>query len=288
MKQQDEKQTTTRQHYIPQFYMKSWLNNYSKIHYLNIKEKRIGIVGSTKSICCKDNCYELGKLEDKFILRNKYEKEYQMIEDKVAPLLKKLFLLFDVNENNSLILRKEEKELLKEFVITTYTRNPKYNLNNDVKDICNDNHLYELQEILSRMFVNKKIENNIMENIVRNIIALPNPNYSNNMLGGSLYRQIETYINDLHISILKTNNNFVFSDFPILFYDEPKLVYFPLSPNYALLFSSKNIISKPNRIYNICDEDAMFFNIGYIQLNVCEYIYSNNDTNLQQILDVIK
>ena len=279
---------TKRQHYVPQFYMKYWSRTENNnITYLDIYKKYIGYI-SPKTICCSQCQYEIGKIGKEYMCPNKFEDGYGKLETQISIMLNKLFPIMDDNCSSTLIFSSIEKELIRRFVITMYLRNPKYDINLFLNEAYNEK-LQDIQKMLDIMF-NNRVDTNIVQKIIRNImISSDMKQCDGEMLGGILYRNLEKIIKSLYISILRSNNSFIFSDMPVII--ERNSIYMPLSPKYAIIFGEKCVVKKPNRIVDISDEEAMKFNKRYLYKNYadpCEYLYSQNSKKGKLLLENIK
>lgn len=279
---------TKRQHYVPQFYMKYWLCDGSKnLYYLDIKSKRTGYC-SPKAICYGDYQYEIGKVGNNYVCPNKFENKYGELETQVSNLLQKLFPILDLNDSSVLIFSPEEKEILRKFVLTTFLRNANLDMDSFL-DYAYDENLQLYQNLINKLF-SKRVDSDIMKNIVKNVAISSDMNWcEEDMLGGMLYRMLESPVKSLNIGILRSNNAFIFSDVPV--HLEGHSIYMPLSPRYAIMYGRKKIILHPNKICDISYVDAVKMNRTYlmhVEECPCRYLYARDDKQGRQILDELK
>ena len=279
---------TKKQHYVPQFYMKYWLcDNGENIYYLDLKNKRTGR-SYPKSICFKDCQYEIGKIRDKYVCPNKFEDEYGKLETQVSNTLRRLFPIMDKNNSAALIFFPEEKELLRKFVLTMFLRNPNLNMTSFWDDVYNT-YLVPYQDVVDEVFLGYA-DHDMVRKIMQNITILPDiDKCGEDILGGMLYRKLETWVKTLRIVVLRSEDSFIFSDVPV--HMEEHSIYMPLSPKYALLFGRKNIIQRSNRIYDILYTDAMKLNRAYLNIMkdcTCNYLYAQDNELGRRILAEIK
>lgn len=278
----NNEQFTKKQHYVPQFYMKSWCDEDGKMAYLNVEKGQCSHI-APKSCCYIENGYEYGKIKDNWVLPNDMEKKYGDLEDKVGKLLKRAFSMLKDNANHdALIFNKDEKRLLKEFAVTMIIRNPTLDTNGTEIKIC-ENELRHIEATLDELSFEYDPE--LLQNIVKQLIRNHDfPNDNDLQIGGSMYRAFMEPIETAKLYVMKSNNKFVFSSNPGVFWGNKEYtsLYLPISPMYALYFTTKNVVLRPNKINVIPDENAYMLNKFY-KLNGAEYIYASDSSLFQFI-----
>ncbi len=89
----DEKQLTKNQHYVPQFYLRKFLNGSNQVEILDCRRKKIITPRGTKGICCEDFFYglETGAQDE---ISQHVEDGFQQIEHRIStgidPIIAKL------------------------------------------------------------------------------------------------------------------------------------------------------------------------------------------------------
>ena len=117
---------TKRQHYVPQFLLRNFSTN-SKTVYVWDRRKEKGFSTSLDNICYETDLYEVKWRNNKpelgeYILDNKIEKEFSILEGKTATLFKDISQ--KIKTSNKILLSENQKEVLIEFITTLYLRNP--------------------------------------------------------------------------------------------------------------------------------------------------------------------
>ena len=120
---------TEKEHYVPQFYLRSFTNSEGKIETYDSAQKRF-FSAYPKDLCFEKNTYEtpFEEANEKlggFVTRNDIEKIYSMYEYRFSKLLKVISQRCVPAQNkNALILSSEEKDTLCKFVVNLLVRNP--------------------------------------------------------------------------------------------------------------------------------------------------------------------
>ena len=127
------KQHTSKQPYVPRFLLKLFSYDRKHVYVLNREQNNKIYRVAADSICYENDLYdekwndaieELGK----YVLDNQVEDYLACLEEKTAPLIKNIISAIQ-SGTRQLVFNKEEKQLLIEFIVTLYLRNP-YTLRN--------------------------------------------------------------------------------------------------------------------------------------------------------------
>lgn len=274
---------THKQHFVPQFYLEKWYDDkINKLYGLNLTYDTIKQY-TTKQCCYAKDLYEYGKIKDNYLCFNEMEKYYGIIETQMGQWYKKIIpILQNKNNTNALILTKEEKTLVQNFIILTYIRNPLFDTTDFDRDLCNI-EFAELISILNTMF-NSDNWNELLTNMLKQ--EQSKIVYSkDNIIAGNYYRKVLECFENVYVFILKSNNKFITSDNPVSIGQDG--IYFPLCPEFAILYVNKesynkNQIIKPNKITILNDNDVMLFNSFYLK-HRNTYLYSCDKTILEEL-----
>lgn len=285
----DMKSMTKKQHYVPQFYMRYWINGESKmLAYFDLKNKRLGHI-PPKSVCYGQYQYEIGKFGDEYLCPNMFEDKYGELETKVSNMLQRLFAIMDNNDNFALICSKSERELLRRFVVTMFLRNAHFEMESFLDSVLYDEKLQEFRALMD-MLGSGRMDADIVRNIVKNIVVSSDMSQCHGQeLGGILYRMLDEFVEALRMSILRSDNYFVFSDVPV--HLESRGVYMPLSPKYAIIYGDKTVVQYSNRIYDIPYTYAIKLNqtyLNFVEECPCQYLYAEDNERGRKILEGIK
>ena len=283
---------THKQHYVPKFYMKQWIDESGqgevlreKIQYLENAEGAFSTKGPS-GICYKDDIYEIGKLRGQYVCPNMLEEEYGRLESRLAPVIRQIVSKTNINDSDALVLSTEEKEAVIELAANMITRN-KYYIEAVRRD-CGDPEGRKLEEADKSGLVA------IMQNV--ETILQMSPEYrkcnnipeSSNVVGGYADADAKRFLREgKYITILRNKDGaFLFSDNPVIC--DERFVCLPISPCIAIAFVDNQSGCPRNRITDISAEDAMCLNAGYAYLyrkKCCELICGANTQNGRRAME---
>lgn len=271
---------TVNEHYIPRFLLELFKDDDKAFYYMNNDTHYISKV-STKNACCKKDLYETKAQiseNEYYFSRNDIEDNLSKREEEYSKLVKKIISICDNPENKyALILNKEEKELLMEFIANLHLRHPE-RLNEYKDDIpFTEKGNQILQESND---LEKEIQNNGLLEITK--AAFHETRIKQTVLPkeGSYVEYIKEKLLKGSFFILKaTKENFLISD-NIAFFSKDNIIYVPLSCNYAVFASFNKDVSKQKRQNRLCEIDENIVKEINIQLyqNAQKYIYGKKIT----------
>ncbi|WP_193708439.1 DUF4238 domain-containing protein [Alkalibaculum sporogenes] len=270
-----DKEITRRQHYVPQFYLRNFIDN-SKMFWIYNRSKKNINRSRPKDICRVDYLYETewkksNEKLGKYVLLNSMENTFSFQEKEYSKVLNQIFTVCEMPSNqNALICSSTEKNILAQFITNMLLRNPwslrqymQKNCSNDIQGYEELEAIKELLDLLGfggfeslcevankRILLDEKFTGGIPENLIEEVRTM-------------------------NFSILKTEEmKFITSDFPVLYEtfdtDEgiTKLlwIYLPISSKYALFYSGNNVSRNfRNRLVVLENEKATKMNFFYLK-----------------------
>ena len=142
-----------REHFVPQFYLKSFTDNNGLLHVFDRKEDTY-FTCKPENICLERNLYETewenaNEKLGKFVLQNSIEDNFAVAEERYSNILKKLLSVCIKDQNpNAIITVTSERKVLISFIVNLYLRNPWTMKELDVDGISNDINENEEIEII--------------------------------------------------------------------------------------------------------------------------------------------
>lgn len=245
--------TVKNQHYVPRFYLKSFVDDRGYLNVVRRNPIELGKVFRTKpeGVCSKNYLYEVKKRvprdEDRFIEQGVIEAKLGKVEDQLADAYHSLleyldrWVLPEGEECGDLYLKLVI--LISSFIV----RNPKWL--DDVRANA-DVHAADLER--SRFLSDDDVVAMDLNGCSGELGALVELAYLDTALfqyyeGTSLYSLIEMLLGmDCCFYKAIIGANFITASFPVYvaWEDEsdtnPSAAYFPLSPNYAVVFRRKS------------------------------------------------
>jgi len=244
------------QHYVPQFYLKSFANSKKKFSIINIKSREL-----IKDIPYTSQCYEdymYGEDEE-------WEMKLQKLETKWAPLINEILA------NPYEILSKEQKILMNSFISFQRLRTTD----------SRDNTTRMKTEMFSKMtaITSQFLEEELTKEELRYMTNQFANNIDTRQEAGlclKIAKDIESITLDLKmlICINKTNIDFISSDNPIVLIN-------PFQPNHNAPVMSGLIVLTPlsPRISLLCIDEKIYpksKNLDFLELKDKEDIYKMN------------
>lgn len=268
-----EKQKTVKQHFVPQYLLRNFLNDEMKLHVYDLHNKRF-FSTSPEKVCYQDNLYET-KLSDEnqspedFLLCNDIENTFAKYEGNFATVTRKILKICDFPANQkALVLHNGEREWLLKSVANLIIRNPQNLELLGINEMEEDEMTDQIQRDLVAANAVGIYEDEAIYLHAKKRAALT---YE---LDGSLPNKILESLKKLHFSFLYAGKGeFITSDVPVYLHEtkdgKSPSVYFPLSPKVAVLFGTHEKIREcRNRIVFINDEEKVdSFNRGFINLD---------------------
>lgn len=287
-------QNTVKQHYVPQFYLKHFVDDNSLLHIYDLKQKKI-FTQIPKNICYEKNLYET-KWENanpklgEFILQNQIENIFCECESKFSKVLSIILKVCTPLQNpNALILHGEERNIFFQFIINMLVRNPQsmamFSLNEMELDMKNNKEMHLIKALLDyigfggteslycaakkKAFLTEKMENNFPAACIE---VLKNYNY--------------TFFYAKDSSFITSNVPVCVGEDPTIKENDKTSIYFVLSPKVAVLFGNyKNFRNFKNRL--VCIEEKYVKNLNRIFIKHNDnkrFLISNSDENLDLAL----
>lgn len=291
-----ESQMTKKQHYIPQFYMRYFLDEGGKLWvYDRLKEKVFSNV--PQNICWNEWLYEtpweaanpeLGK----FVLHNKIEDEFSRLEGKCNTVLKRIIdICKEPHNKNALICNAEEKKVLTKLVVNMLLRNPWSLKQADVDELSVGVMKDKEIQSISQLF------RDIGFGSAKSLIKAANKKvWLDEEFPESAPQQLVSELLGLNFSILSSDKtSFVTSNFPVLYntYDTEdgithfQMIYMPLHPHFAVLYTNNPIAkSYRNRLVFLPDIEINRMNQFYLKSSVeqTRFIISNKKFTLKALV----
>ena len=249
------------QHYVPQFYLKSW-DESGKLTAFDPKLKKFKRI-APQNICfeknlyetpAKDCCNELGK----YISCNDIENTFCKYENDYANLLKNLLNICTEKNKKALILHSNEKKMFFSFVVNMLIRNPVSMRNMELDTLSDEITKSEFYSKLD--YVLKKMRIGATESIFK---AAQKKAYLTFEYENPLIEELERLD---YCFLLAQKGEFITSDHPVCYGNDLYIktenstcLYMALSPQIAVLFGNyEDSKSRRNRMIlipeNLVDE----------------------------------
>lgn len=290
------KQITKNQHYVPQFYLRNFMNENHELWIYNRLAEKCS-ARNPKSICYEDFLYET-PWEDanselgKYILINDIENELSKYETEYGSLVKKIIeICSDPHNKKALICNADEKKLLANLVANMFLRNPwslnQANVNSFPDDIINNPEIQSIDQLLQ--LLNFGGTGSLIKAANKKV-------WLNAKIHGSVPEKLGSELQHLNIVFLYSKDTpFITSSFPILYEtidstDEIthiKNICLPLHPNLAILYCDNPITRlHRNKIVLVSDKATRQINQSYVKYstNQAKYLISNDKSVLKQLV----
>lgn len=276
---------TKKQHYLPQFYLKNFVGDKGKIWTYDRSKEKI-YACNPRDIACENYLYEtrwenanseLGE----FVLPNHIEKQFAEQEGKYSKLLKRIVEICTNAENEkALICNREEKEILASFVSNMVLRNPWSMEKADLE--CVTDGVMDLKEIKAMDTILQYLGYGGTESLVK---FSSKRIWLDNDFEGGMQQVLQEELRGTNFCILKANNKqFITSSFPVSFGNG---TYFPLSPQFALLYYDEIPYQVKNRMALMPEDEMDFCNNQYIKLSIeqVRFIFAKEKKVLEQLAE---
>ncbi len=283
-----------RQHFVPAFYLRNFANDEGVVWVYDRKEKRV-FHNIPENVCVKNHLYETrwenaSKLLGKYVFYNDIENLFSAKEEIWAPFIKSLLKRIRLNiadNSRALICSREEKEILIDFFLCTFFRNPS-SLNDVVDyyeniDIKGDKEIVENLNALKRQFDSWGFGS--PKSLLRHTTKITT--FDAEMKGSPLNVYTNLFKN-LHLCFIRTKNqSFITSCFPTIFMedDNDKQQYniLPISPSVALLFTDDpSWRDRRNKLTIVTDEMISRINFRYTDYDkdITQFLIAKNKKDL--------
>lgn len=237
---------STKQHIVPVFYLKNFVNDRGKLFCKN-KEKNYSFWASPENVCCEKNHYETlneaykaDNRVPKYILQGTTENEFSKYEDLFSKTLASIIKKVPLNSNNkALICNKNELCFLSKMIANFITRNPRTIEQSVLDDECNrivqTEDAKQLSDVISLLGFGK-IEPYIKFAQKRDLYGIETEKSTVNVMANSLQQ--------LNYHFAYTKKKFITSDCPVIYnIDEEKGLFkisLALSPHVLVEFSDNS------------------------------------------------
>lgn len=256
------------QHYVPQFYLKSFCDESGKLTAFCPKQNEFKKI-APNNICfeknlyetpAKDCCNELGK----YISCNDIENTFCKYENDYANLLKNLLNICTEKNKNALILHSHEKKMFFRFIVNMLIRNPVSmremkidTLSNEIKSL---NFYTEMDFVLNEMGIGGT--ESIFTAAQKKVCLTFEFNEEQE-------NQLVEELSSMNFSFFRSQSGeFITSDRPVCYGNDLYIkaenstcIYMALSPHIAVLFGNyKDSKSARNRMIPISEDVVNKFN----------------------------
>ena len=285
---------TEREHFVPRFYLKHFINNKSQISVYDF-EKKCFFPGSPNTMLFENNLYETpfenaNEKLGQFVSQNNIENIFEKEESKFAKLLKDIVNRCSNPQNAAaLILSSSEKDLLCALAINFLLRNPKnmesLRLNNLDADFLSGDFYTALKELLEKMNIGGA------ESICKAAQKKAMLTYE---FDGAFPNKLVKSIRKLNFTFYYAKENeFISSDMPVCFGtdnaivgDDKTCLYLALSPRVAVLFGNyKNSRMHRNRVIEISESTVDNLNFEMIRKKYyTRFIFARDIEVLRNVL----
>lgn len=303
---------TKNQHYVPQFYLRKFVNNKGKLEILDCERKKIVIPRPPKSVCNEEYYYSANNKFDE--VSQVLEKEFQRIESDISKVygnIAKKFINFEqITEN--------DKMLVATFMSLQYLRGPYMRKQTQKMNEQMFRQIIKLQFNSSYKFfdqyeketgekLTEEQRNKIIESVQKEEYRVEMGNTTHLHLIGEMegFRNL-LFGKEWQVYISKSSKKFITSDNPVIelfpdwtgksFYGPTFLQrthQFTMTPDILIVATNPRnppAIGKvkrktlfDNKIHN---DKILELNFQHPQ-NAIAYAYANNPDSLQDIIDSV-
>lgn len=265
-------QWTVKEHYIPQFYLKSWAEDGHTLYESNLSSNSIYKI-KTEDICYKDNYYE-NKIGNEFIKRNELENLLSIDESKSALRYQSIInnIRNCLKNGKRVELYKNDVQFLIQLYVKVYLRNyynEKYLELVDSYNLIHSIMLSTFNEIDYESYRRHLYQQNCMPK---------------SLTVKSLYDNF--YKNYYLFIVYSKKGNFITTNYPFYSNSIHGVCYMPLSPNMGLLMLNKanHLINKLNNTIDIIEVDANEYNKKLLSTaSLCPKIYARNKNIIKKM-----
>lgn len=256
------------QHYVPQFYLKSFCDKSGKLTAFCPKQNELKKI-APNNICFEKNLYETPAKDcddalGSYINCNDIEDIYGKYESDFATLLRKILAVCSEQNKDALILHSDEKKMFFRFIVNMLIRNPVSmremkidTLSNEIKSL---NFYTEMDFVLNEMGIGGT------ESI---FTAAQKKAYLTFEFNEEQENQLVEELSSMNFSFFRSQSGeFITSDRPVCYGNDLYIkaenstcIYMALSPHIAVLFGNyKDSKSARNRMIPISEDVVNKFN----------------------------
>lgn len=283
---------TKKQHYIPQFYLRNFVDNSQMLWVYNRGKDNFFHV-PPKDICKKDCLYEtLWEDADpklgKYVLPNQIEKSFAKNENEFNKILKEIISICkNPQKKNTTICNKENRKILSRFVVNMFLRNP-YSLNQIncfPEEVMKNKEIQSINESLQ--FLGVGSTKSLIKAAIKNVCL--NEEYK----VGIPELLLNELLNFNYSFFVSKEEEFVTSSFPVIFkiygsedgITPSKYSYLPLHPNVALFYSD-SLKEFRNRIKFLSKNYVKQLNTLYLKIDTKKvpYIIAHKKSTLEDLI----
>jgi len=288
----DNSKGTTKQHFVPSFYLKNFAHDGFLCVY-DRYDKRF--FDSTPDKMCKQRLLYETKWESadpklgKYVLYNQIEKLFSANETKWSVIISKIIKRFETNCHkmpSGLVCSKAEKEGIAEFIACTFLRHPtqmKSTMAYYADLITGDSQLDQIRVIgdLFNMW-GWGSPKSFLEHSVKTMSFDPK-------IEGSPINVLKANIQQMNMFFICNNDgSFMTSSFPVLgMEDSYQQVFLPLSPRIIICCSdSPDTRDKRNRFNQATEESVDILNAMYLaqSIDTCRYLIAHDKTTISRAI----
>lgn len=233
---------TVKEHYVPQFYLSNFSipGEHGTVYSLEATEINPGPRKyAVSSLCFSDDLYE-SQYGGQYILHNETEHLFSKFESQQKKLIDKIIEVASHHENfnTALILKKEEKDILFQFIAQLYFRNKttyERMFNNLKGSVLGKDEWGLMMNAFLKQALNRTI---VPTNELRKHEGFQVESFSNEL-------------SDFKFHFCYTSKAFITSNFPIACFpteNECLEIWVPLSTHIGVLFTSKESANITNRL----------------------------------------
>lgn len=286
---------TKKQHYVPQFYLRSFTSDDNKLWvYDRVKEKYY--FQTPKEVCYENYLYETPWEDEnpklgRFVLENQIENYFADKEGEYSVLIKRIIDICRNPQNkNALICNHEEKEMLASFVANIFVRNPW-----SLKQIESDLPLEELKKNEEIQAIEQVMQIMGFGDIDSLVKAADKRVWLTEEFDGS---RLAPHILDMNYTFLVSNGEpFITSSFPAIYElcdtEErglmPSNIYLPVHPQIALLYNGTIPKIKSNRLKTVGGEIVHDLNNVYLKSDVeqMRFLIARDKESLRTVIEKV-
>lgn len=291
-------QKTVKEHYVPQFYLRNFVDENGLLHIYDFKQDKF-FKQSLRNVCYESNLYET-KWENahpklgEFVLPNHIEKLFCEYEGEFSKVLTTILHICCPSQNpNALILQGNERNMFFRFIVNMIVRNPEnmeaLALNKLEQDDIDNDEVKQIRTMLDDMgfggadsiclaakkkaMLTDEFENSFTQACLETLKKL---NYT------FFYARINSFIT--------SNIPACVGDDPTIIEDDKTCIYLALSPKVAVLFGNyKNSSNFKNRMVCIEEKQVENFNRILVKHNDNKrFFIGNSDVAIRKYIEAVR
>lgn len=273
---------TKRQHYVPQFYLRKFVDENGELHCYNIKSNK-WFRAHPKDICFKDFGYETRStsINREILAPNEIEKMFRSLENEYSPVLTRIIRKCELNSSGQgLICTSTEKEVLASMISNFLARN--FHAVDSFTDqevaralIDSNDEIGAIDALLREMKMGDAMP--LIELAQKRIFLSPNENgVAQSIIENLLKMNVSFFVSD--------RIRFITSDCPVGYNcnsDEFFMVRMPLSPYVTVVYSNSEISKQfRNRARLIEERFVKILNRDYMAWGIPNLIIAKDTEDI--------